>query len=78
MEPDECVARLTVPLGGQQIELHHVAFEVGGLAFLRVRIREGRRFTVFDVDPATASQWAGAMQAWALRHGAPAGLKEVP
>jgi uncharacterized protein DUF6967 len=71
------VARLQVPLGGQVIELQHVAFE-GGMAMLRVRIREGHRFTVFDVDPATAADWACAMQAWARTQEAPAMAEESP
>lgn len=64
------VARLTVPLGGQQIELQQVDFAAGGMSFLRVRIREGKRFTVFDLDAATAAQWARAMLAWAGTQGA--------
>jgi len=32
---------------------------------MRVRIREGKRFTIFDIDPGTAEQWAHAMQQWA-------------
>jgi hypothetical protein len=58
------VSRFQVPLGGQQIELQQVDFEAGGMSLLRVRIREGRRFTVFDIDPDTAAHWAGAMLAW--------------
>jgi hypothetical protein len=65
MDRTVAVARLTVPLGGQQIELQQVDFATGGMKFLRVRIREGRRFTVFDVDPDTAAEWAAAMRAWA-------------
>ena len=60
------VARLTVPLGGQQIELLEVDFG-GDTPFLRVRIREGRRFTVIDIDPATARAWAEAMRLWSAR-----------
>jgi uncharacterized protein DUF6967 len=71
------VARLQVPLGGQVIELQHVAFE-GGMAMLRVRIREGHRFTVFDVDAATAMEWARAMQAWARSGEAAAMAREPP
>ncbi|MGE5096101.1 MAG: DUF6967 family protein [Betaproteobacteria bacterium] len=58
------VARLKVPLGGQLIELQHVAHE-GGMPMLRIRIREGHRFTVLDIDPRTAGELACAMQAWA-------------
>ncbi len=65
------LARLTVPLGGQQIELQEIEFQTGGLPFLRVRIREGRRFTVFDIDPDSARAWAQAMLAWAQRRGEP-------
>lgn len=53
-----------MPIGGQQIEMHQLAFEAGGLSMLRVRIREGRRFTVFDIDPGTAVAWGEALQAW--------------
>ena len=66
----EPLAQLTVPLGGQQIELQTIAFDAGGTDFLRIRIREGKRFTVFDVDPATAAEWAAAMGRWARDRGA--------
>lgn len=59
--------RFTVPLGGQAVELQEVVHAEGAMALLRVRIREGKRFTVFDIDPATAQHWAEAMKAWALR-----------
>jgi hypothetical protein len=57
--------KLTVPLGGQQIELQQIEFVPGGMPMLRVRIREGKRFTVFDIDPATAARWGRTMAAWA-------------
>lgn len=59
------LAKFQVPLGGQQIELHQIDHVEGGMSLLRVRIREGKRFTIFDIDPATAQQWAAAMQTWA-------------
>ncbi len=62
------VAGFTVPLGRQRIELEQVDFEAGGMSLLRVRIREGRRFTVFDVDPQTAGEWGRKMQEWARAH----------
>ncbi len=58
------LADLTVPWGRQEIQLEEIDFESGGVPLLRVRIREGRRFTIFDVDAATAAAWAQAMQAW--------------
>ena len=54
------LAKIDVPLGGQHID--HVE---GGMSLLRIRIREGKRFTIFDIDPATALQWADAMKDWA-------------
>jgi hypothetical protein len=60
----ETVARLTVPLGQQEIELQRVAHEAGGMPLLRIRIRERSRFTIFDVDPVTARAWGEAMRAW--------------
>lgn len=57
--------KLVVPLGGQQIELQQIDHAEDGMSLLRVRIREGKRFTIFDIDPASAAQWAAAMQRWA-------------
>jgi len=58
---------LVVPLGGQQVELHEIVHAEGAMPLLRVRIREGKRFTVFDIDAASAQRWAEAMLAWARR-----------
>ena len=55
----------TVPLGGQEIELQQIDYDAGGMSLMRIRIREGKRFTVFDIDPATARRWAEAMARWA-------------
>lgn len=57
--------QLQVPLGGQEIELQQIDFAAGGMSMLRVRIREGRRFTIFDLDPGTARAWGEAMARWA-------------
>lgn len=57
--------KITVPLGGQQIELQQIDHAEDGMSLLRVRIREGKRFTIFDIDPATATRWADSMQNWA-------------
>lgn len=54
-----------VPLGGQDIELQQIEYAGGGMNLLRIRIREGSRFTIFDIDPVTAAQIAGAIQTWA-------------
>jgi len=59
------LAKIRVPLGSQEIELQQIDHVEGGMSLLRIRIREGKRFTIFDIDPATAEQWASAMQQWA-------------
>lgn len=57
--------KFIVPLGGQQIELQQIDHAEDGMSLLRIRIREGKRFTIFDIDPDTAEQWGRAMQRWA-------------
>jgi len=61
------LARITVPLGGQLLELQEVVHGEGALPLLRVRIREGKRFTVLDIDAGSARRWGEAMLAWAAR-----------
>jgi hypothetical protein len=34
-----------------------------------LRIREGKRFTVFDIDAVTAARWGNALTDWARRQG---------
>jgi hypothetical protein len=58
------LAKLRAPLGGQEIELQQIDFDGDGMPLLRTRIREGSRFTVFDIDPLTAEAWARAMLDW--------------
>ena len=58
------IANVTVPWGGQQIELQQLRFAAGGPPLLRVRIREGRRFTIFDIDAASAQHWGRVMADW--------------
>ena len=59
------LAKLRAPLGGQDIELQQIDFDGGGMSLLRTRIREGSRFTVFDIDPQTARAWGQALLDWA-------------
>jgi hypothetical protein len=53
-----------VPLGGQQVELQEIIHAEGAMPMLRIRIREGKRFTIFDMDPVTAKNLAEAMLRW--------------
>ena len=57
--------KLRAPLGKQEIELQQLDMQAGGMSLLRTRIREGSRFTVFDIDPHTAAAWGEALQRWA-------------
>jgi hypothetical protein len=59
------LAKLRVPLGGQEIELQQLDHDAGGMSLLRTRIREKSRFTVFDIDPQTAEAWGDALLRWA-------------
>jgi hypothetical protein len=65
MQSLKSIAKLRAPLGRQEIELQQLDHEGGGMSLLRTRIREGSRFTVFDIDPITARDWGQALLAWA-------------
>lgn len=56
--------KFRVPVGNQEIELQQIEFDAGGVPVLRLRIREHRRFTIFDIDPVTAARWAAVMKTW--------------
>ncbi len=49
---------------GREIKLQAVLHE-SGLRMLRIRIKEGSRFTVMDIDEETATRWGEAMAGWA-------------
>ena len=55
---------------GREIRLEDVLFE-SGMRLMRVTIREGHRFTIFEIDAETAIKWAGSMQSWAEQVGTP-------
>lgn len=56
--------KFKVPIGNQEVELQQIEHAAGGMNFLRIRIREAKRFTIFDVDPVTAKTWGEAMLKW--------------
>lgn len=64
MDKITSLSKFRVPVGNQEIELQQIEFEAGGVPVLRLRIREHRRFTIFDIDPVTAGQWAATMSEW--------------
>ncbi len=59
----EEIERFDAPWG-KQVVLQRVAY-ASGMELLRMRIREGRRFTIVDLDADTAAHWGRAMTAWA-------------
>jgi hypothetical protein len=59
------VARIEAPYR-REIVLQDVLFE-SGMRLMRVRIREGRRFTILDVDAPTAEIWGRHMIEWAQK-----------
>jgi hypothetical protein len=62
------IDKMRLAFGGQEIEFQHLIHEAGGVPFLRIRIRESKRFTIFDVDPASAARWIDIMQTWVANH----------
>jgi len=48
---------------GRQVALKAVAYE-SGLRLLRMTFRENRRFTVIDIDPETAGNFAEILAGW--------------
>ncbi len=65
MDTIKSLDKFRVPIGNQAIELQEFVFEAGGMPLLRTRIREGSRFTIFDVDPVTAARWGKVLSDWA-------------
>lgn len=63
----ESLAHFVVPLGQQDIEIQQITHVEGGLPLMRLRIREGKRFTIFDIDPVTADAIGQVMIQWGQR-----------
>lgn len=59
------LSRIAAPFR-REIVLQDVLHE-SGMRLLRVRIREGTRFTILDIDVPTAEAWAATMRTWAGR-----------
>jgi len=57
--------RISAPYG-REIVLESVEHE-STLRMLRIRIREGSRFTIMDIDEDTAERWSTVMSAWASK-----------
>lgn len=59
----EEIARIEAPYR-REIVLQDARWQ-SGMHLLRIRIREGHRFTIFDLDAPTASRIAGILADWA-------------
>lgn len=57
------IGALELPFG-RSVEVKNVQF-ASGLAMLRLTWREGRRFTVIDLDPQAAQRLGETMSKWA-------------
>jgi len=57
------LTRIDAPYG-RKVALESVEHSAD-MRLLRIRIREGSRFTVLDIDKDTALLWSAAMTAWA-------------
>jgi hypothetical protein len=57
------IATIAAPYG-REIRLDDVAY-ASGMRLLRVTIREGARYTMLELDGATALTWADEMRTWA-------------
>ncbi len=64
--PKQEIAEIVAPYG-RRIKLDEVAYD-SGMTLLRVTIREGGRYTILELDAATAAQWGGLMRDWAATH----------
>lgn len=49
---------------GKKVVIQKVEYE-GGMVMLRVRIKEGSRFTLLDLDGESAQRLARGLNAWA-------------
>lgn len=57
------IGRLDAPYR-REVVFQDVEHE-SGMRMLRIRIREGRRFTILDIDKPTAEAWADILTRWA-------------
>ena len=63
VERTKPLTRFSVPFN-KEVEIFEVIFD-NHSTLLRARIKEGRRFTIIDLDPITAQIWGEAMCNWA-------------
>lgn len=57
------LAEIDAPYG-RRVRLDEVSYP-SGMTLLRVTIQEGARYTILELDAATAARWGGEMAGWA-------------
>jgi hypothetical protein len=58
----EDLAKFKAPFG-QEITLQNIMHE-SGLQMMRIRLKEGSRFTIIDIDQKTAVKWGKVFESW--------------
>jgi len=56
------LAKIEAPFG-KEINFQDIMHE-SGLQMIRIRIKEGSRFTILDIDHDTAKKWCGVFSVW--------------
>jgi hypothetical protein len=62
LERTDELARMNAPYG-KELVIQTITYE-GGMQLLRLRIKEGKRFTMLDLDPDTAAKLSAVMSDW--------------
>jgi hypothetical protein len=62
LERTDEISRMNAPYG-KELVIQTVTYE-GGMQLLRLRIKEGKRFTMLDLDPDTAAKLSAVMSDW--------------
>jgi hypothetical protein len=57
------LGRIDLPYG-KEVRLEEIIYE-SGMRLLRMRLREGKRHTVIEVDAASAAAWGEILSDWA-------------
>ena len=56
------LAKIEAPFG-KEINFQDIMHE-SGLQMMRIRIKEGSRFTILDIDHDTAKKWGNIFNTW--------------
>ncbi len=62
MEDISVIKKIPAPFG-KEVEFFQVTYD-NGFRFLRLQIREGKRFTTLDLDINTVKEWSDMINQW--------------